>query len=73
MDFLNRFSENTHVNPNEIRPLGAELFHADGQTYIHDEANSGFFEILKMSLKISERQGFEITLGGGGGVKRSKC
>jgi hypothetical protein len=24
------------------RPVGAELFHADGRTNIHDEANSRF-------------------------------
>jgi len=26
----------------KIRPVGAELFHADGQMYRHDEANSRF-------------------------------
>jgi hypothetical protein len=26
----------------KIRPVGAELFHADGQTDRHDEANSRF-------------------------------
>jgi hypothetical protein len=26
----------------DIRPVGAELFHAEGQTDIHDEANSRF-------------------------------
>jgi len=34
MNFLNRFSKNIHV-PNfmKIRPVGAELFHADGQAH----------------------------------------
>jgi hypothetical protein len=36
----------------KIRPVGAELFHADGQTERHDEANSGFFfVILQKRLK----------------------
>jgi len=26
----------------KIRPLRAELFHADGRTYANDEANSSF-------------------------------
>ena len=28
----------------KIRPLGAELFHADGRTYRHEEANSRFLQ-----------------------------
>jgi len=41
--FLDRFSKNAQ-KPNfmKIRPVGAELFHADGGTGGHDEANSGF-------------------------------
>ena len=27
----------------KIHPVGAELFHADGETYRHDETNSLFF------------------------------
>jgi hypothetical protein len=30
-----------------IRPVGAELFHADGQTDKHDEANSRFSQICE--------------------------
>ena len=30
--------------------MGAELFHADGQTDGHDEANSRFFAILRTRL-----------------------
>jgi len=33
------------------RPVVAELFHADGQTDRHDEANNRFFAILRMCLK----------------------
>ena len=29
----------------KIRPVGAELFHADGQTNIHDEASSLFSQM----------------------------
>jgi hypothetical protein len=32
----------------KLRPVGAELFHADGQADGHDEAN---FEILRTRLK----------------------
>jgi hypothetical protein len=46
-NFHDRFSENTQIqNFMKFRPLGAELFHADGrtdgQTDRHDEANSRF-------------------------------
>jgi len=38
--FLCRFSNNTQIlNFMKIRTLGAELFHADGRTDRHDEAN----------------------------------
>jgi hypothetical protein len=37
----------------EILPVGAELFHSDGKTDKHDEANSFFFfTILQTRLKI---------------------
>ena len=32
----------------KFRPLGAELFHADGQTDIHDEANTRFSQAPNM-------------------------
>jgi hypothetical protein len=31
----------------KIRPVGAELFHADRQTDKHDEANSRFSQICE--------------------------
>jgi hypothetical protein len=35
----------------KIRPLEAELFHADGQTDGHDETNRHFFAILRNATK----------------------
>ena len=35
----------------KIRPVGAELFDADGRTDRHDEANSLLFAILRTRLK----------------------
>ena len=41
LTFLYRFSNNTQIsNFMKIRPLGAELFHAEGRTDRHDEINS---------------------------------
>ena len=34
----------------EIRPLGAELFHVDGRTDKHDEANSRFSQCCAPGL-----------------------
>jgi hypothetical protein len=31
----------------KFRPVGAELFHADGQTDRHDEANSRFSQLCE--------------------------
>jgi hypothetical protein len=40
-NFLDRFSKNPEIsNFTKIRPVGGELFHADGRTEKHDEANS---------------------------------
>jgi hypothetical protein len=33
----------------KIRPVGAELFSEDGQTYRHDEANSRFSQFCEIS------------------------
>ena len=41
LNILHRFSKNTQIsNLIKILPTVAELFHADGQTDRHDEANS---------------------------------
>jgi len=52
--FLDRFSKNTQIsNFIKIRPVGAELFHADGrldgQTDRHDEANSRFLQFYELA------------------------
>jgi hypothetical protein len=43
LNSLDRFSKNPHIsNFIKIRPVRAELFHADGKTDGHDEANNSF-------------------------------
>jgi hypothetical protein len=43
LEFLDRFSKNNQVSDLiNIRSVGAELFHADGQTDRLDEADSRF-------------------------------
>jgi len=40
---LSIFSKNAQIsNFMKIQPVGADLFHADGQTDRHDEANGSF-------------------------------
>ena len=52
LNFLDRFSENTQIsNFMKIRPVEAELFHANGQMDRHDEANSRFFRNFEKTLK----------------------
>ena len=36
----------------KIRKLGAELFHADGRTDRHDEANSRFSQFCECALQL---------------------
>jgi len=42
----------------KIRPVGAELLHADGQTDRHGEANSRFFAVLRTHLKSWNKSDF---------------
>jgi hypothetical protein len=35
----------------DIGPVGAELFHADGRTNGHDEANSRFYKFCRRAQK----------------------
>jgi hypothetical protein len=52
LNFVDRFSKNTQISKlMKIRPVGSELFHADGQTDgmtdRHDEANSRFTQFCE--------------------------
>jgi hypothetical protein len=50
--FLNRFSKNPQIsNFMKIRQMGAELFHANGQTDGHDESDSRFPEFCQSAQK----------------------
>jgi len=50
--FLLRFSKNTQVsNFKKIGPVGAELFHSNGRTDRHDEANRLFRNFAKAPIK----------------------
>ena len=52
LKFLGTFSRNIQIsNLMKIRPVGAELFHADRRRNRHDEANSRFSHILRKRLK----------------------
>jgi hypothetical protein len=48
MNFDDRFSENSQI-PNfmKIRPVEAQLFHADGRTDRHDEANTRYSQFCE--------------------------
>jgi hypothetical protein len=45
--------EKININLIKIRPVGAELFYACGQTDRHDGANSRFSTVLRTRLKTS--------------------
>jgi len=47
LKFLENFSKNQVTNFMKIRPVEAELFHAEGQTDRHDEANSRFSQVYE--------------------------
>jgi len=59
LNFLNRISQNTQISNVINRPVGAELFHADGradertdrQTDGHDEANGGFSQYCERAQR----------------------
>jgi hypothetical protein len=46
--FLNRIKKNTQISTlMKIRPVGAELFHADGRADGHDEVDSRFWQFCE--------------------------
>jgi len=50
--FSTKFSKNVQIlNLMKIRPVGAELFHADGRAERPDEANSRFSQFCKDAYK----------------------
>jgi hypothetical protein len=56
--FWTDFSKNSQIQDfMKIRPLGAELFHADRLTDRHEEANSRFSQFCEMSLKTTSFHG----------------
>jgi hypothetical protein len=44
----------------EIRPVGAELFHVDGQTDRQYEANSHVLILIRSQSDITEKMGFQF-------------
>jgi len=49
-DFLDRFRKKFQIsNFMKIRPVGTELFRADGQTDSHGEANRHFSQLYELS------------------------
>jgi hypothetical protein len=50
LEFSRDIKKNTQIsNFMKIRPVGTELFHADGRTYRHDEANSRFSQFCELT------------------------
>ena len=50
----------------KIRPVGADLFHADGQADRHDETNSRAWQFCERALKLGEMRDTLIWVGGWG-------
>jgi len=51
LNVLDKFSESTQIsNFIKIGPMGAKLFHADGQRDRHDEANGSFTQFSEKRL-----------------------
>ena len=46
----------------KIRPMGAELFNADGQTDRHDEANGRFSQFWERAYKCTEWNACQIYI-----------
>ena len=57
-DFLEKKKTLKVSNITKIRPVGAELFHADGQADRHDEANARFTEFCERA-QVCEQMGAE--------------
>jgi hypothetical protein len=55
LNFLDRFSRRTQ-NFMKIRPVEAEVFHADGQTVRYEEANSRFPQLCEGARKLLESE-----------------
>ena len=52
MNFLERLSKNIQISNFTItRPVWAEFFQADWQTYRHDETNSGYWQFFESAYK----------------------
>jgi uncharacterized protein YjbI with pentapeptide repeats len=54
-NFLDRISKKFKQNFMKIRPVGAELFHADGRTDRHDKANSLFRNFANAPIQGNNR------------------
>jgi hypothetical protein len=54
LGFVDRFSRNHRIpNISKIRPVGTELFNADGQTDGHDEVTCRFSQFCEKRLKLT--------------------
>jgi hypothetical protein len=60
---MDRFPNDPQIsNFIKIRPVGAEFFHADGQTDRYDEANSRFLQFSEIAKTIKYVPRSELTL-----------